>query len=101
MPQHATQATAGVPEQASPGETLNGLTSVQSAVDAIRDQTAVTIRHVGEVQQLQQFVMVGPADEVNRPEHLVLPGHFDQPVLLGSITGDGQCGTRVGTPDLR
>ncbi|WP_433394003.1 DUF6244 family protein [Micromonospora sp. KLBMP9576] len=55
----ATKATAGVPEQASPEETITGLTPVQSAVDGIRDQTAATITHVGEAQQHVVVVLQG------------------------------------------
>ncbi|MEV4724145.1 DUF6244 family protein [Micromonospora humida] len=55
----ATKATAGLPQQASPGETINGLTPVKSAVDGIRDQTAATIMHVGEAQQLVVAVLQG------------------------------------------
>ena len=55
----AAKVAAGVPEQASPGETITGLTPVQSAVDGIRDQTAATITHVGEAQQLVVGVLQG------------------------------------------
>lgn len=48
----ATKRSAGVPQQATPEDTITGLTPVRSAVDGIRDQTAVTITHVGEAQQL-------------------------------------------------
>ncbi|MET8230366.1 DUF6244 family protein [Micromonospora sp. NPDC005298] len=55
----ATKAAAGVPEQASPAETITGLTPLQSAVDGIRDQASATITHVGEAQQLVVAVLHG------------------------------------------
>ena len=55
----ATKATAAVPQQANPEETIAGLTPAQSAIDGVRDQTTATITHVGEAQQLVTVVLQG------------------------------------------
>ncbi|MBO4205088.1 DUF6244 family protein [Micromonospora echinofusca] len=55
----ATKATAAVPNEATPQETIAGLAPVQSAVDAARDAAAGAITGVGEAQQLVAMVLQG------------------------------------------
>ncbi|WP_320068860.1 DUF6244 family protein [Micromonospora sp. RTGN7] len=55
----ATKATAAVPHQATPQETIAGLAPVRSAVDGVRDTTAKTIARIGEAQQLATIVLQG------------------------------------------
>ncbi|MBQ1050789.1 DUF6244 family protein [Verrucosispora sp. WMMA2044] len=55
----ATKATAAVPREATPQETISGLAPVQAAVDSARDAAAGTIKQVGEAQQLVTMVLQG------------------------------------------
>jgi hypothetical protein len=55
----ATKATAGVPHEPTPQETISGLTPVQAAVDSARDVTAGTIAQIGQTQQLVAMVLQG------------------------------------------
>ncbi|MFG1914390.1 DUF6244 family protein [Micromonospora sp. NPDC048898] len=55
----ATKATAAVPNEATPQETIAGLAPVQSAVDGARDAAAAAITGVGEAQQLVAVVLQG------------------------------------------
>ena len=55
----ATAATASVPYEATPQETIGGLAPVQSAVDRARDAAAGAIVEVGEVQRLVVMVLQG------------------------------------------
>ncbi|MGW1056990.1 DUF6244 family protein [Micromonospora rubida] len=55
----ATKATAAVPHEATPQETIAALAPVQSAVDAARDAAAGAITGVGEAQQLVAVVLQG------------------------------------------
>ncbi|WP_431728494.1 DUF6244 family protein [Verrucosispora sp. TAA-831] len=54
-----TKATAAVPQQATPQETISGLTPVEAATDSARDAAAGVIRQVGEAQQLVNMVLQG------------------------------------------
>ncbi|WP_405427618.1 DUF6244 family protein [Micromonospora sp. NBC_00617] len=53
----ATKATAAVPNEATPQETIAGLAPVQSAMDAARNAAAGAITGVGEAQQLVAVVL--------------------------------------------
>ncbi|MEW2377395.1 DUF6244 family protein [Micromonospora sp. NPDC047812] len=55
----ATKSTAAVPQEASPHETITGLTPVHHAVDDIRDTAAATIAQVGQTRQLVTTVLHG------------------------------------------
>ncbi|MGN9764261.1 DUF6244 family protein [Micromonospora sp. SD12] len=55
----ATTTTAAVPQEASPHETITGLTPVQNACDGIRDTAAATIAQVRETRQLVTTVLHG------------------------------------------
>ncbi|WP_431973388.1 DUF6244 family protein [Micromonospora haikouensis] len=55
----ATKATAAVPREATPQETIAGLAPVQGAVDSVRDATTGTITKVGETQQLVAMILQG------------------------------------------
>ncbi|RLK24788.1 hypothetical protein DER29_2724 [Micromonospora sp. M71_S20] len=55
----ATKSTAAVPQEASPHETITGLTPVHHAVDGIRDTAAATIAQVGQTRQLVTTVLHG------------------------------------------
>ncbi|MEU7609406.1 DUF6244 family protein [Micromonospora sp. NPDC049204] len=55
----ATKATAAVPHEATPQETISGLTPVHAAVDSTRDATAATIAQVGEAQRLVTMILQG------------------------------------------
>ncbi|MEO3778212.1 DUF6244 family protein [Micromonospora sp. B11E3] len=55
----ATKTTASVPQQATPQETITGLTPVLDAVDGARDATARVIDQVGEAQRLATLVLQG------------------------------------------
>lgn len=55
----ATKATAAVPNEATPQETIAGLAPVLSAVDAARDAATGAITGVGEAQQLVAMVLQG------------------------------------------
>lgn len=55
----ATKATAAVPNEATPQETIAGLAPVQSAVDAARDAAAGVITQAGEAQQFVAMVLQG------------------------------------------
>ncbi|MCM0676122.1 DUF6244 family protein [Micromonospora phytophila] len=55
----ATKATAAVPNEATPQETIAGLAPVQSAVDAARDAAAGAITGIGEAQQLVAVILQG------------------------------------------
>ncbi len=48
-----------MPHEATPQETIVGLTPVQSAVDAARDAAARAITQVGEAQQLVAMILQG------------------------------------------
>ncbi|MEH1101963.1 DUF6244 family protein [Micromonospora sp. CPCC 205561] len=55
----AARATAAVPQQASPQETIAGLAPVRSAIDGIRDAATATAAQVGETRQLVVAVLQG------------------------------------------
>ncbi|MGW0505940.1 DUF6244 family protein [Micromonospora sp. NPDC003241] len=55
----AAKATAAVPQQATPQETISGLTPVHAAVDIARDTAAGVGKQVGEAQQLVTMVLQG------------------------------------------
>ncbi|MEO3771370.1 DUF6244 family protein [Micromonospora sp. B9E7] len=55
----AAKATAAVPNEATPQETIAGLAPVLTAVDAARDAAAGAITGVGEAQQLVAVVLQG------------------------------------------
>ncbi|MGW3787615.1 DUF6244 family protein [Micromonospora chokoriensis] len=55
----AAKATAAVPNEATPQETIAGLAPVLSAVDAAREAAAGAITGVGEAQQLVAVVLQG------------------------------------------
>ncbi|MFI6160165.1 DUF6244 family protein [Micromonospora sp. PTRAS2] len=55
----ATKATAAVPHEATPQETIAGLAPVQAAVDSARDATTGTISQVNETQQLVAMILQG------------------------------------------
>ncbi|MEU8408026.1 DUF6244 family protein [Micromonospora sp. NPDC048842] len=55
----AAKATAAVPNEATPQQTIAGLAPVQSAMDAARDAAAGAITGVGEAQQLVAVVLQG------------------------------------------
>ncbi|GAA2707496.1 DUF6244 family protein [Micromonospora olivasterospora] len=55
----ATKATATIPHQATPQETITGLAPVRDAVDGARDATARTIAQVGEAQRLATLTLQG------------------------------------------
>ncbi|MFV2116865.1 DUF6244 family protein [Micromonospora sp. LOL_025] len=55
----ATKSTTAVPQEASPHETITGLTPVHHAVDGIRDTAAATIAQVGQTRQLVTTVLHG------------------------------------------
>nr|QLJ98379.1 hypothetical protein HZU44_27425 [Micromonospora carbonacea] len=55
----AAKLTSGVPQRATPEETIAGLAPVQKAVEAARDATAGTIARIGEAQQLATLVLQG------------------------------------------
>ncbi|NIL40718.1 hypothetical protein HCB17_05675 [Salinispora arenicola] len=55
----AAKATAAVPREATPQETIAGLTPVLSATDSTRDAATGAITQVGEAQQLVNMVLQG------------------------------------------
>ncbi|MGC5331459.1 DUF6244 family protein [Micromonospora sp. DT62] len=55
----ATKATAAVPQEASPHETITGLAPVRNACDGIRDAAAATAAQVRETRQLVTTVLHG------------------------------------------
>ncbi|TDC61057.1 hypothetical protein E1258_12715 [Micromonospora sp. KC207] len=55
----AAKATAAVPNEATPQETIAGLAPVQSAVDKARETAAGVITGVGEAQQLVAGILRG------------------------------------------
>ncbi|MFI7590204.1 DUF6244 family protein [Micromonospora sp. NPDC049359] len=55
----AAQATATVPRQGTPQETISGLAPVQSAVDGARDAATAVISQAGAAQQLVTAVLLG------------------------------------------
>ncbi|MEU6072870.1 DUF6244 family protein [Micromonospora sp. NPDC047074] len=55
----ATKATAAVPQEASPHETITGLAPVRSGIDGIRDTAGATIAQVGEARQLVTTILHG------------------------------------------
>ncbi|MEV5820569.1 DUF6244 family protein [Micromonospora harpali] len=57
--EQAAKATAAVPHEATPQETIAGLTPVLAAVDSARDATTAIITQVGETQQLVAMILQG------------------------------------------
>lgn len=55
----AAKATAAVPRQSTPQETVAGLAPVQSALDNARDAGTQVISQLGDVQQLVRAVLHG------------------------------------------
>ncbi len=55
----AAKATAAVPREATPQETIAGLAPVLSAADSARDAAAGAIALVGEAQQLVTMILQG------------------------------------------
>jgi hypothetical protein len=55
----AARATAAVPREATPQETIAGLTPVVSAADSARDAATGAIAQVGEAQQLVTVILQG------------------------------------------
>ncbi|MEU4772753.1 DUF6244 family protein [Micromonospora sp. NPDC023644] len=68
----ATKATAAVPQEASPHETVAGLTPVQNAVDGIRDTAVATVAQVDQTRQLVTTVLHGgqPGPLLQSLEHI-------------------------------
>jgi hypothetical protein len=55
----AAKATAAVPNEATPQQTVAGLAPVQSTVDSARQAAAGAITRIGEAQQLVTVVLQG------------------------------------------
>ncbi|MDG4793476.1 DUF6244 family protein [Micromonospora sp. WMMD1082] len=55
----ATKTTTAVPQQATPQETISGLTPVQAAMGSARDSASGVIKQVGEAQQLVTMILQG------------------------------------------
>lgn len=55
----ATKATAAVPQEASPHETITGLAPVRNACDGIRDAATATAAQVRETRQLVTTILHG------------------------------------------